>query len=58
LVEISFDKQLYIVMAFYEGKTLKERIEEGDIPPKDAVDIAIQIARGLFTPDTGEEAVR
>ncbi|NOY60187.1 MAG: protein kinase [Calditrichaeota bacterium] len=41
------DKQLYIVMAFYEGKTLKEIIEEGDLSPKDAVDIAIQIARGL-----------
>ncbi|NIA30618.1 MAG: protein kinase [Actinobacteria bacterium] len=41
------DKQLYIVMAFYEGKTLKEIIEEGELSPKDAVDIAIQIARGL-----------
>ena len=41
------NNQLYIVMAFYEGKTLKELIEAGDISQKDAIDIAIQTAQGL-----------
>ncbi|MBW1916184.1 MAG: protein kinase, partial [Deltaproteobacteria bacterium] len=47
------DSQLFIAMACYEGKTLKERIKpEGAVnsvplPIKEAVDIAIQMARGL-----------
>ena len=41
------DGQLYLVMAAYEGETLKERIEKG--PPKlaDAIDIATQVGQGL-----------
>ncbi len=46
-IDETADNQLYIVMAFYEGKTLKELIEAGDISQKDAIDIAIQTARGL-----------
>ncbi|HYN14707.1 MAG TPA: protein kinase [Terriglobales bacterium] len=46
-VEESADGRLYIVMAYYEGGTLTQRIIRGDLPPSQAVDIAIQVARGL-----------
>ena len=41
------DGQLFIVMACYEGETLKEKIKEKRIKKKEVVDIANQIARGL-----------
>ena len=41
------DGQLYLVMAHYEGETLKERIERGPLVLDDAVDIATQVGRGL-----------
>ncbi len=41
------DGQMFIVMAYYEGKTLKKKIECGSLPVKEAVDIAAQIALGL-----------
>ena len=41
------DGQLYLVMAYYEGKTLKERIERGPLALDDAVDIAAQVGEGL-----------
>jgi eukaryotic-like serine/threonine-protein kinase len=41
------DGQLFIVMAYYEGKTLAQRIREGPLPVGQAVDMAIQMARGL-----------
>jgi len=39
--------QTYIVMACYEGETLKSRIEDGRLRIEDGIDIAIQIAEGL-----------
>jgi serine/threonine-protein kinase len=39
--------QLYIVMAHYEGETLKERIEREDLETHEIVDIATQICDGL-----------
>jgi serine/threonine protein kinase/Tfp pilus assembly protein PilF len=39
--------QLFIVMACYEGKTLKEKIKDQRLKIKEAVDIAVQIAEGL-----------
>ncbi len=41
------DGQLYIVMAFYQGETLKQRIARGPLPVSEALDIAWQIASGL-----------
>ena len=34
-------------MAYYEGETLKERIERGPLALDEAVDIATQVGRGL-----------
>ncbi|MFH1313715.1 MAG: protein kinase [Candidatus Eisenbacteria bacterium] len=41
------DGQMYIAMAYYPGKTLKEKIEHGRLKVKETVEIAIQIAGGL-----------
>ena len=41
------DDQIFISMACYEGKTLRERIAEGALDLREAVDIAVQIAQGL-----------
>ena len=41
------DGQLYLVMAAYEGETLKERIDRGPLTLDDAIDIATQVGQGL-----------
>ena len=41
------DGQLYLVMAHYEGETLKERIARGPLALDDAIGIATQVGRGL-----------
>ena len=41
------DGQLFIVMTFYEGETLKSRIAKGQLRIEEAVDLAIQVAQGL-----------
>ena len=41
------DGQLYLVMAHYEGETLKERIARGPLDVNDAIDIATQVGQGL-----------
>ncbi|HEY1304879.1 MAG TPA: protein kinase [Vicinamibacterales bacterium] len=41
------DGQLFIVMACYEGESLKARIEQRRPEPDQALDIAIQVAEGL-----------
>jgi len=41
------DGQLYIVMACYEGLTLKERLASGPLPISLAIDYARQMAAGL-----------
>ena len=41
------DGQLYLVMAHYEGETLKERIARGPLELNDAIDIATQVGQGL-----------
>ena len=39
--------QTFIVMAYYEGETLKKRIQRGPLKIDEAISIAIQIADGL-----------
>ena len=46
-IEETSDGRTYIVMAFYEGETLARKISRDPLPLGDAVDIAIQTARGL-----------
>jgi TolB-like protein/tetratricopeptide (TPR) repeat protein len=41
------DEQLYIVMACYEGESLKDKIERGSLPFEEAIGIAMQIVHGL-----------
>lgn len=46
-IEESEDRQLFIVMAYYEGETLAQKLARGPIPVRDSLDLAMQIARGL-----------
>jgi serine/threonine protein kinase/Tol biopolymer transport system component len=41
------DGQLYIAMPCYDGETLRGRIGRGPLPVEEALDIALQTARGL-----------
>ncbi|MDX1548683.1 MAG: serine/threonine-protein kinase, partial [Rhodothermales bacterium] len=41
------DGHLFIAMAYYEGETLKKKIERGPVPVHEALDYAAQVARGL-----------
>ena len=41
------DGQLYIVMACYDGDTVDRRIARGPMPVAEAVQVAIEVARGL-----------
>src|SRR5215472_5075252 len=45
-IDQTVDGQLFIVMAYYEGETLKKAIERGPMSEKDTADIAIQVAQG------------
>jgi eukaryotic-like serine/threonine-protein kinase len=46
-IEETSDGRTYIVMAFYEGENLARKISGSPLPLGEAVDIAIQTARGL-----------
>ena len=46
-IEESEDRQLFIVMGYYEGETLAQKLSRGVIPVRESLDIAMQIARGL-----------
>jgi serine/threonine protein kinase len=37
----------YLVMEYLSGETLRSRLKEGPIPPKKAIEFAVQIAHGL-----------
>jgi len=41
------DGQVFIVMAFYDGESLKDRLARGPLPMDEAVTIVEQVARGL-----------
>ncbi len=45
-VDETSDGQLFIVMAFYEGRSLANKIHDG-MPVHEALDVAIQMAKGL-----------
>lgn len=46
-MEDTADGRSFIVMAYYEGETLAQKLRRGPLPMRDAVDIAMQTARGL-----------
>ena len=46
-VDRTEDGQMFIAMAYYEGESLKQKIEHGPLTLEEAIDIAIQIAQGL-----------
>ncbi len=41
------DGQMFIVMEYIDGETLRKKLERGPVGPGEALDIAIQIAEGL-----------
>ncbi len=46
-LEETADGHTFIVMAYYEGLTLQERIRRGPMAPREAIEIMVQMARGL-----------
>jgi serine/threonine protein kinase/Flp pilus assembly protein TadD len=46
-IEETGDGRSFIVMAYYEGETVARKLLHGPLPPEEAVDIAIQMTRGL-----------
>ncbi len=47
------DGQLFIAMAYYEGETLKKKINRGSLPVEEAINFAVQIAAGLERAHSG-----
>ena len=41
------DRELFLTMAYYEGETLKQRIERGALSLDEAVDVAVQVTQAL-----------
>jgi serine/threonine-protein kinase len=41
------DGELFIAMAFYDGETLKKKVNSGQLSVNSAIAVAIQIAQGL-----------
>lgn len=46
-IDETSDGQLFIVMDSYKGETLKKKLEHGPVPLNSAIDIGLQVARGL-----------
>jgi serine/threonine-protein kinase len=46
-IEEDADGQLFIVMAYYAGETLAERLRRGPMPAVQAVNVAAQVTEGL-----------
>ena len=46
------DGQIFIVMAYYEGQTLSEKLNVGQLPLREAIDLAVQISAGLAAAHT------
>jgi len=47
------DGQMYIAMAYYDGKTLRDLIEDGPLSVETALDYAVQVASGLEKAHSG-----
>src|SRR5580698_7611315 len=47
-LEETADGHTFIVMAYYEGLTLAERIRRGPVPGKEALNIMVQLAQGMI----------
>lgn len=41
------DEQVFIVMAYYEGQSLKGKIKRGPMKQREVIDIALQVAQGI-----------
>ncbi len=46
-IDETADGQMFISMEYFEGETLKKKIERGPLRMEDALDIAIQVVQGL-----------
>jgi eukaryotic-like serine/threonine-protein kinase len=46
-IEESEDRQLFIVMGYYEGETLAQKLARGVLSVRESLKLAIQIAKGL-----------
>jgi eukaryotic-like serine/threonine-protein kinase len=46
-IEETEDGQIFIVMAYYDGMSLKEKIGQGPLPLQDVLSYAVQITSGL-----------
>jgi serine/threonine protein kinase len=46
-IDETVDGQTFMVMGYYEGETVKGKIEQGPLKLEEAVDITIQVAQGL-----------
>ncbi len=46
-IDTTSDGRMFLVLAFYEGETLKKRIERGPLNAAEALDFATQVAQGL-----------
>jgi serine/threonine protein kinase/Tfp pilus assembly protein PilF len=46
-IDETLENQLFIAMDYYEGETLKKKIETKPLKIEEAIDIAIQVAEGL-----------
>src|SRR5215510_11916316 len=46
-IQTADDGRLFIVMACYEGQTLKQRLAQGPMSVAEALDVATQVADGL-----------
>ncbi len=46
-IDETSDGQLFIAMGYYEGETVKTRVERGPLPVEEALRIGIQVAEGL-----------
>ena len=46
-IDKTTDGQMYIVMGYYEGETLQEKMERGPLEITEAINFVIQVAQGL-----------